>query len=101
MCEEIGGEVGEPSSAPRCSRENGTVGRGDQGNPTAAKEKVLGRAVHCADDDGDGGGDGGGGSVEGGKGKRGPDTGEAKGDLCPAWTCASLHGRLGDSLSVR
>lgn len=41
--------------------------------------------------------------VEGGKGERvrGQDAREAKGESCPAWTCASLHGRPGDSLSAR
>lgn len=29
------------------------------------------------------------------------DEGEAKGESCPAWTCALLHGRPGDSLSAR
>lgn len=43
--------------------------------------------------------------VEGGKGerkrRRRRSAGEAKRESCSAWTCASLHGRPGDSLSAR
>lgn len=42
--------------------------------------------------------------VEGGRRERErerEDAREAKGESCPAWTCASLHGRPGDSLSAR
>lgn len=83
------------------------MGQEDQRSPTAAKEKVLGPAaapmtmttvvvtvvvvVVMV--------------VEDGKGERKRwrkrSIGEAKREFCSAWTCASLHGRPGDSLSAR
>jgi len=78
------------------------VRRGVQGSPSAAKEKVLSALPSAAPMmmtvvAGSGGG-GGSKKVERERERR---RGEVKGESCPAWTCALLHGRPGDSLSAR
>jgi len=82
--------------------------RGPRKRPTAAKEKVLSALPSAvpmmmtvvAGNGGGGGGGGGSKKVERERERR-RGAGEAKGGSCPAWTCALLHGRPGDSLSAR